>query len=272
MYKRILFTLITLNCAVTQAEVAESLREQIARKETELDELKCLQNVEEMELYKISLISAYQQALVDELSGKNKAIEQKFSNNTTENNNETTNRKSQECNGYHISDPDTKSRAGRACEEHQKEAYKKNSLNKNYCDLATRKKSIFDSKIVPFLEKSIQRKLDLIDSYVKALEFCGNDGACFNAEGISLEGISEKDFFARFVTTTYNPTMQLLEREEIPVTREQLMVIVASNEKTKKTIKNFEEASEKAKQKVQEVLHPNVAESDQETSIFEKKD
>lgn len=268
MQRKMLFMLIALNCSMVYGDKLIFLEEQIKQKKIEKHELEQLLEQLELELCRAGCIRGFQKALIDELSGKVGAIRAEFDQTTKENENEFVRKKANKCNGSHtFGEPDKNSSAGRKFEAYRQNLHRKNKLNQDYLDLTIKKRDEFPIET----GRLIKDQHELMESYIKNFNFCGNDIECIRSKGMSLEVIASKDFSDNVVATPNKHIHNALVAQGISVTPEQLELII-ERQKIKNDIESLAAISKEVNQRAYSILNPKSAESDAKPSIFENQD
>lgn len=211
-------------------------------------------------LYKIELPEGYKQALVDELSGIEKAIEKKFNQNKTINEDDEKNKKiyfdDSEV-GYWSMPASIDSIKGYIQAQWAQLKTDQDHINIHNQDLFKGYKQTFESMIIPLLKEKLKQKHYMMATIeLEALQVCGKDENCLRKKNVCWQEMIKSDHLSNMYNDVYDSILAEINKEDLPLNKEQMIAIVMTNNGTKDLFKQCQEAEDQVKTKLHDLLFP----------------
>jgi hypothetical protein len=193
--------------------------------------------------YKKQQTVEYQKALVNDLAGNEKAIDNEDQKNKQVNDDEEKESKKQQYDGtgYWVTQPSTDSAVGREFHKIAQHKQEKNKINQDLSEITRKKRDKFNQDVLPDLaEKFEKERFFIADHCVAALRDCGTDLACYDEKGLSHKIATDVNFGSKYEQRLYTIAAHVSSGKEIGLTSEEIKRVLAGNPKTKEFIQDFQ--------------------------------
>jgi hypothetical protein len=289
MQKKFLLLCVMISCFMSYSnnfdenvndDLLQSREELLERKRLQKEGLevtdKLLQETE-IALYDREVFDIGRRALMRQLCGDAKALENEFIKLRIQNEREEHDKNKKQWNGelgWNGTQPTSECDTETAKKKHAVLRSEKDGIIVKYQEIFSRHNNAYSSNVEPLLIKELERKNYLVESqYVRGFQLCGSNPMCLAREGISWEKVSESNFFNEFCSSSYGVAYQKVNQQKIPLTKEEVIEIAKASAKTKLLVELLNNAKEKANNNVRDLLNPKQEEeTEKRASIFDNED
>lgn len=196
------------------------------------------------DVYKKQQATEYKKALVNDLAGNEKAIDDEDQKNKKANDDEEkeSKKKQYDGTGYWVTEPSADSVVGREYQKIAQHKQEKNKINQELSKTTRENRDKFNQDVLPKLaDKFETERFFIINNCVSALRDCGTDFTCYDEKGLSQKIYTDVNFGSKYEQRLYIIAANSSSEKEIALTPEEIKRVLAGNPKTKEFIQDLQD-------------------------------